>query len=60
MSKTYKLYYTADVLMSVEIDADSKKEAISMWEQGEHHDQGAEEVQEQRENVKFDIIEEVK
>ena len=46
--------------MSVEIDADSKKEAISMWEQGEHHDQGAEEVQEQMENVKFDIIEEVK
>lgn len=60
MSKTYKLYYTADVLMSVEIDADSKEKAISIWEQGQHYDQGSEEVQEQMENVKFDLIEEVK
>jgi len=60
MSKTYKLYYTADVLMSVEIDASSKEEAISMWEQGEHYEQGAEPQEEQMENVKFDVIEEIK
>ena len=60
MSKTYKLYYTADVLMSVTIEADSKEQAIHMWEQGEHYNQGYNEEQEQMENVKVDVVEEIK
>jgi len=58
--KRYKLYYTADVLMSVEIEASSKGEAINIWEQGEHYEQGADPQEEQMENVKFDVIEEIK
>ena len=58
--KRYKLYYTADVLMSVEIEASSKGEAINIWEQGEHYEHGADPQEEQMENVKFDVIEEIK
>tara|TARA_Y100000022_G_C13063733_1_gene290110 strand:+ start:186 stop:365 length:180 start_codon:yes stop_codon:yes gene_type:complete len=58
--KTYKLHYTADVWMSVEIEASSKAEAERLFGEGEHYEQGYHPVEEGMENVKIDMIEEVK
>ena len=57
--KTYKLHYTADVWMSVEIEASSKAEAERLFNSGEHYEQGYDPVEEGMENVKVDMIEEV-
>tara|TARA_B100000768_G_scaffold166511_1_gene169920 strand:- start:408 stop:635 length:228 start_codon:yes stop_codon:yes gene_type:complete len=57
MIKTYKIHYTADVWMSVEIEASSKKEAEELFSSGEHYEQGYHPVEEGMENVKIDMIE---
>ena len=57
--KTYKLHYTADVWMSVEIEAFSKAEAERLFNSGEHYEQGSHPVEEGMENIKVDMIEEV-
>ena len=57
--KTYKLHYTADVWMSVEIEASSKAEAERLFSEGEHYNQGYDPVEEGMENLKIDVIEEV-
>ena len=40
MTKKYKIDYTADVWMSVEIEANSKKEAEKLFGESKHYDQG--------------------
>ena len=55
--KTYKIHYTADVWVSVEIEAKSKKEAEELFSSGEHYEQGYHPVEEGMENVKIDMIE---
>ena len=58
--KTYKLHYTADVWNSITIEASSKAEAERLFNSGEHYNQGYDPVEEGMENVKIDMIEEVK
>jgi len=60
MTKQYKVHYTADVWMTVLIDADSKDEAKKLWEQNEHYEQGYHPEEMGMENVELDLIEEVK
>ena len=57
MTKRYKVHYTADIWEVVEIEADSKKEAEDKFHEGEYEEPGEEMG---RENVKLDLIEEVK
>ncbi len=58
--KTFKLHYTADVWMSVEIEANSKADAERLFNSGEHYEQGNHPVEEGMENVKIDMIDEIK
>ena len=58
--KTYKIHYTADVWNSITIEASSKAEAERLFGEGEHYNQGYDPVEEGMENVKIDMIEEVK
>ncbi len=57
MTKIYKVNYTADIWEVVEIEANSKKEAEDKFHAGEYEEAGEEMG---RENVKVDLIEEVK
>ena len=54
MTKQYKVHYTADVWMTVLIDADSKDEAKKLWEQNEHYEQGYHPEEMGMENVELD------
>ena len=58
--KTYKIHYTADVWNSIEIEAKSKAEAQRLFDTGEAFERDPEIVEEGMENVKLDVIEEVK
>ena len=60
MTKQYKVHYTADVWMCIEIEADSAEKAKEIFEtQSEGWDENdAEEMG--MENVKVDLVEEAK
>ena len=60
MTKKYKIYYTADVWMSVEIEANSKEEAEKLFGESKHYDQGYHPEEMGMENVKVDQIKEIK
>jgi len=56
--KTYKIYFTSDILESIEVDASSEKDARDKFETGELDLSDAK--QEEKENLEIDVIEEVK
>ena len=54
--KTYKIYFTSDILESIEVEASSKEEAMDKF--GELDLSDAKE--EAKENLKVDVIKEIK
>ena len=60
MTKKYKIDYTADVWMSVEIEANSKEEAEKLFGESKHYDQGYHPEEMGMENLKIDKIKEIK
>ena len=60
MTKKYKIDYTADVWMSVEIEANSKEEAEKLFGESKHYYQGYHPEEMGMENVKVDQIKEIK
>ena len=60
MTKKYKIDYTADVWMSVEIEANSKEEAEKLFGENAHYDQGNHPEEMGMENLKIDEIKEIK
>ena len=60
MTKRYKINYTADVTMSVEIEANSKEEAEKLFGESKHYDQGYHPEEMGMENLKIDEIKEIK
>ena len=55
--KTYKIYFTSDILESVEVEASSEKEARDKFDTGELDLSDAKE--EGRENLEVDVIKEL-
>lgn len=60
MTKKYKIDYTADVWMSVEIEANSKEEAEKLFGESKHYDQGYHPEEMGMENLTIDEIKEIK
>ena len=60
MTKRYKIDYTADVWMSVEIEANSKEEVEKLFGESKHYDQGYHPEEMGMENLKVDQIKEIK
>jgi hypothetical protein len=58
MEKTYKIHFTSDVYETVEVDAESPKQAEEKFHKGEIDLSEAEE--QSKENLKVDTVEEVK
>ena len=56
--KTYKIYFTSDILESIEVEASSEKEAKDMFETGVLDLSDAKE--EAQENLKLDTVKEIK
>ena len=58
----YKVHYTADVWEYVVIEADSAKKAQELFEtQGEGYEEAVEDTEQMgMENVKVDVVEEIK
>ena len=56
--KTYKIYFTSDILESIEVEASSEKEAEDMFETGVLDLSDAKE--EAQENLKLDTVKEIK
>ena len=56
--KTYKIYFTSDILESIEVEASSEKEAKDMFETGVLDLSDAKE--ETQENLKLDTVKEIK
>ena len=59
MSKKYEISYTSDIWETVIIEADSKEEAEKLFGEGEHYEQGHEPVEQGKENLKIESVEEV-
>tara|TARA_R100001198_G_scaffold9728_1_gene4294 strand:+ start:586 stop:792 length:207 start_codon:yes stop_codon:yes gene_type:complete len=55
--KTYKVHFTSDVWESINIEANSKKEAEDLFHKGEWGDEAPEEHG--KENLRLDVVEEV-
>ena len=55
--KTYKIYFTSDILESIEVEASSEKEAKDMFETGVLDLSDAKE--EAQENLKLDTVKEI-
>ena len=58
--KKYKIHYSADVAMQVEIEADSKEEAKKLFGENAHYEQGHHPEQTVMENLNIDTVEEIK
>jgi len=58
MDKTYKIHFTSDVYETVEVEAESPKQAEEKFHKGEIDFSEAEE--QGKENLKVDNVEEVK
>ena len=58
MEKTYKIHFTSDVYETVEVDAESPKQAEEKFHKGEIDLSEAEE--QGKENLKVDSVEEIK
>tara|TARA_R100001126_G_scaffold53278_1_gene30076 strand:+ start:518 stop:697 length:180 start_codon:yes stop_codon:yes gene_type:complete len=58
--KKYKIQYTGEVGMSVEIEANSKEEAEKLFGKNEHYEQGYHPEQTIMENLNINTIEEIK
>ena len=58
MEKTYKIHFTSDVYETVEVEAESPKQAEEKFHKGEIDFSEAEEHY--KENLKVDSVEEVK
>ena len=58
MEKTYKIHFTSDVYETVEVEAESPKQAEEKFHKGEIDLSEAEE--QGKENLKVDSVEEVK
>jgi hypothetical protein len=56
--KAYKIYFTSDILESIEVEASSEKEAKDMFETGVLDLSDAKE--EAQENLKLDTVKEIK
>ena len=55
--KTYKIYFTSDILESVEVEASSEKEARNKFDTGELDLSDAKE--EGKENLQIDVVKEL-
>ena len=55
----YKINYSADVAMQVEIEANSKEEAKKLFGENAHYEQGYQPEQTVMENLNIDTIEEI-
>ncbi len=55
--KTYKVHFLSDLHESVEVEAESKKEAEEKFDSGEIDLSDADELN--KENVRIDLVEEV-
>ncbi len=55
--KTYKIYFTSDILESVEVEASSEKEARDKFDTGELDLSDAKE--EGKENLQIDVVKEL-
>jgi uncharacterized protein YdgA (DUF945 family) len=58
MEKTYKIHFTSDVYETVEVEAESSKQAEEKFHKGEIDLSEAEE--QGKENLKVDSVEEIK
>ena len=58
MDKTYKIHFTSDVYETVEVEAESSKQAEEKFHKGEIDLSEAEE--QDKENLKIDSVEEIK
>ena len=59
MSKKYEISYTSDIWETVIIEADSKEDAEKLFGEGEHYEQGHDPVEQGKENLKIESVEEV-
>jgi uncharacterized protein YjdB len=57
--KKYEISYTSDIWETVIIEANSKKEAEDLFNQGEHYEQGHDPIEQGKENLKIESVEEV-
>ena len=57
--KKYEISYTSDIWETVIIEANSKKEAEDLFNQGEHYEQGHDPEERGQENLKIESVEEV-
>ena len=57
--KKYEISYTSDIWETVIIEANSKKEAEDLFNQGEHYEQGHDPEEQGKENLKIESVEEV-
>ena len=57
--KKYEISYTSDVWETVIIEANSKEEAEKLFAQNEHYEQGHDPVEQGKENLKIESVEEV-
>ena len=57
MTKTFKISFTSDVSETIEVEANSKKEAQDKFDKGEYDLSDSIEVG--KENIEVDLIEEI-
>ena len=57
MAKTFKISFTSDVWETIEVEADSKKEAQDKFDKGEYD--LSDSIEMGKENLKADLIKEI-
>ena len=57
MAKTFKISFTSDVSETIEVEANSKKEAQDKFDKGEYD--LSDSIEMGKENIKADLIEEI-